>query len=109
MARPWIQAGLGSPLRVGFGVVVVETTGRKSGQVRKVPLVAARLGDIVRVSTVRENSQWLANLEASPESAVWLFGRRRPMIATVQRGPIATVTLRPAPPPQPVTESLSGQ
>ena len=97
MARPWIQAGLGSPLRVGFGVVVVETTGRKSGQVRKVPLVAARLGDIVRVSTVRENSQWLANLEASPESAVWLFGRRRPMIATVQRGPIATVTLRPAP------------
>ena len=104
VARPWIQAGVGSPPRVGFGIVVVETTGRKSGKVRKVPLVAARLGDTVRVSTVRENSQWLANLEASPESAVWLFGRRRPMIATVQRGPIATVTLRPAPTPAPVTD-----
>lgn len=96
MARPWIQAGVGSPLPIGLGVVVVETTGRKSGKVRRVPLVAARLGNTIRVSTVRGNSQWLANLEASAESAVWLFGRRRPTIASVQRGPVSTVTLRPA-------------
>lgn len=95
VARPWIQAGFGSPLPIGLGVVVVETTGRKSGLVRKVPLVAARFGETIRVSTVRPDSQWLANLESSPNSAVWMFGRRRAMVATVARGALSTVTLRP--------------
>jgi F420H(2)-dependent quinone reductase len=97
--RPAIKRGVGSPLPVGLGWIVLEVTGRKSGKVREVPLLAARAGDTLMVSTVRENSQWLANLQAEPNVAVWMNGRRRPMIASAMRGvgPVAyTVVLRPA-------------
>ena len=95
-ARPLIQAGLGSPLRVGLGLVVVETIGRKSGLVRKVPVVAARFGSTVVVSSVRGSSQWISNFESAPAGGLWLFGKRRDVTATVTRGPLSTVVLRPS-------------
>lgn len=49
------------------------------------------------VTTVRENSQWLKNLEASPDARVWTCGRAERVTATVRRGPLDVVVLRPAP------------
>ena len=74
---PTVKAGLASPFPVGAGLVVLETTGRKSGKPRQVPLVATRFGKRIDVSTVRGDSQWIKNLEANPEASVWVGGKKR--------------------------------
>ena len=73
--------------------MLLETTGRTSGLTREVPLMASRLGDRVVVSTVRSDSQWVRNLEADPEAAVWINGRRRAAVADVRRGQLSVVNL----------------
>ncbi|MDG2027672.1 MAG: nitroreductase/quinone reductase family protein [Acidimicrobiales bacterium] len=93
MVRPLVKAGLGSPLPLGLGAVVMEATGRVSGERREVPLLGLRLGDKVVVSTVREESQWLKNVAANDETAVWYCGRRHDTTAAVRRGPLNIVTL----------------
>ncbi len=94
---PAVKAGFANPLPIGVGLVVMETTGRSSGVRREVPLVGVRVGSKVAVSTVRANSQWLRNLEADPDAAVWVGGRRRAGTASIDTGPlnIATVDLHP--------------
>ncbi|MGI9598292.1 MAG: nitroreductase/quinone reductase family protein [Acidimicrobiales bacterium] len=91
--KPLVKAGLGSPLPVGLGAVVLESTGRVSGRPREVPVLGLRVGDRVMVSTVRPDSQWVKNLEADDAAAVWYCGRRRDATATVHRGPLNVVTL----------------
>ena len=93
VVKPLVKAGLGSPWPVGLGAVVMEATGRVSGQPREVPLLGVRLGDKVVVSTVRERSQWLKNVEANDQTAVWYCGRRHDTTAAVRRGPLNVVTL----------------
>lgn len=91
--KPAVKAGLGSPLPVGLGAVVLESTGRKSGITREVPVLGLRIGDKVMVSTVRDTSQWIKNLEADDQAGVWFCGKRHDATATVQRGPLNVVTL----------------
>ena len=96
--RPVLEAGIGNPLPIGIGASVFETTGRSTGHTRSVPLLTARFGDRLVASTVRGNSHWLANLEATPDAHVNLFGARREAHAVVKRGPlnVAVFDLTPA-------------
>lgn len=96
LMKPLVKAGLGSPLPIGLGAVVLESTGRKSGLAREVPILGLRVGSKVLVSTVRDNSQWLKNLEADDQAAVWFCGRRHEARASVQRGALNLVTLSSA-------------
>lgn len=93
---PTVKAGVASPTPgLGQGIVILETTGRTSGETREVPLAAMRVGNTIVVSTVRANSQWLKNLEASPVARVWTCGRAEPVTAEVRRGPLNVVVLQP--------------
>jgi hypothetical protein len=93
LVAPLVKAGLGSPLPIGLGAVVLESTGRVSGEPREVPVLGLRVGNRVVVSTVRSRSQWVKNLEANDEAAVWFCGQRHAATANVRRGPLNTVTL----------------
>lgn len=93
LVLPAVRAGLGSPLPVGAGLVVLETTGRVSGEPRQVPLVATRVGTRVTVSTVRPSSQWVRNALADPDVAVWVGGRRRTGTASVEPGVLHVTTV----------------
>lgn len=91
VVAPLARGGALSPPPLGGGVVVLETTGRRSGKRREVPLLATRVGDRVFVSTVRSDSQWVRNAEADSSVGVWLNGFRRDGVARVRRGPIQLV------------------
>ncbi|MEP7338252.1 MAG: nitroreductase/quinone reductase family protein [Acidobacteriota bacterium] len=82
-AEPLIRAGLGNPVLWPTGTIVVETTGRTTGRKINLPVLAARIGDLVVFSTVRRNAQWVKNLAAEPDVRYWLAGRPREATAFV--------------------------
>lgn len=92
--RPLVKLGVGSPLPIGLGAVVLEHTGRVSGQTYEAPLFGLRVGSRVYVSTIRERSQWLKNLEADGDAGVWFCGSRHDATASVERGLLNVVELR---------------
>jgi deazaflavin-dependent oxidoreductase (nitroreductase family) len=77
VVEPLVRAGLGAPMLFPAGAIVIETRGRKTGRRTNVPLMAALVGDLVVVSTVRRRSNWLKNLSAHPDVRYWLGGRER--------------------------------
>ncbi len=93
VVTPALEAGLGNPPPIGIGPVLVETTGRVSGEPRRVPLLSARFGDRLIVSTVRDDSHWFANLEARPAARVKLHGRERDVFVETRRGPLNVAVL----------------
>lgn len=94
VVKPTVQAGIANPWPLGGGLVLLETIGRKSGEWRSVPLVSSRKGNTVVVSTVRSNSLWLKNIEADERVAIWLNGKRRTGVASVNRGSLSTAVVR---------------
>jgi F420H(2)-dependent quinone reductase len=101
VVEPVVRAGLAGPVtRWTPGPVVLETLGRHSGLVRRAPLLSQRLGDVVVVGTARgERSQWLRNLEAQPDTHVWVDGHRRRATASLRGLPgldVAVLHLYPA-------------
>jgi deazaflavin-dependent oxidoreductase (nitroreductase family) len=84
LVEPAVRAGCGAPGLLPTGMVVLETTGVKSGQPRRVPLLATLFDGCVFVSTVRgARSQWVKNLRACPELRYWVAGREHRGLARV--------------------------
>lgn len=74
--EPAVRAGFGSPCISPSGLVVLETTGRRSGRTYRTPVIATLFGGRLFLSTVRgRGSQWLKNLSATPELRYWRAGR----------------------------------
>ena len=67
VVEPAVRRGLGSPRLTPSTLIVLESTGYKSGRQRRTPLVALRLGRRLLVSTARgERSFWVKNLNSQP-------------------------------------------
>ncbi len=74
--EPAVRAGFGSPCITPSGLIVLETTGRHSGQTHRTPVVATLFGGRIFASTARGGtSQWLKNLAATPTLRYWQGGR----------------------------------
>lgn len=88
VVAPAVRAGFASPRLAPGGLILLETTGRKSGLPVRVPLAATRLQGHVVVATFRGGrSQWVQNALAHREVRYWLGGRPIPARALVlQRG-----------------------
>jgi deazaflavin-dependent oxidoreductase (nitroreductase family) len=85
---PWIMGAL-------------EVRGRRSGQLRSVPLVIAKLeGQRYLVSMLGPGSDWVKNVEAAEGHAVIRQGRRRPVhlvaVPPAERAPILREYVRVA-------------
>ena len=82
--EPAVRKGLFSPRYAPGGLIVLETTGHKSGATRSTPLLATRLGPYLLVSTVRgERSFWVKNLLKDASVRYFLGGKAREASAYV--------------------------
>ena len=82
--EPLIRKGMGSPVFMPVGTIVIETKGFKSGQTRRTPLMTLRIGPYWLLSTVRgDRSFWVKNLEKQPSVHYFFAGLKRKATATV--------------------------
>ena len=79
---PRILYGLGLGRVYGRLVLLLTTTGRKSGRPRVTPLQYEEIdGEVLVASALGDRADWFRNLEADPRVEVRLRGRRFPGIA----------------------------
>ena len=82
--RPLAESGALAPGMLPAGLIVLETTGWRSGRTHRTPVVAFALGDCLLVSTVRgRRSHWVKNLIAQPDVRYWRGGRAQAATAYV--------------------------
>jgi len=77
--EPLVRAGWFAPQPPFWstGLIVLEHTGRRTGQRYTTPLLALHLGQALLVSTVRgRRSNWARNLAAAGKAFIWVGGRR---------------------------------
>ena len=78
IVEPAVRRGFASPRFSLGGLIVLESTGFKTGITRRTPLVATHLGSYVLVSTVRgEKSFWVKNLKKEAQTRFYLGGKAR--------------------------------
>ena len=64
---PVADSGVAAPGAVPVGLIVLETTGWRSGRTHRTPVLAAALGDRLLVTTYRgRRSHWVRNLLSNP-------------------------------------------
>ena len=84
VVEPAVRRGIGSSRLTPASLIVLETTGFKSGKQRRTPLWSFRLGRYRIVMTARgERSFWVKNLQKNPDISYYLGGRRRDSEALV--------------------------
>lgn len=88
IVEPLARSSWSGPHVIGPGLILLETTGRRTGEVRQRPLLSWRVGSTVVAATVRPKSDWIANLRAEPNSRVWLDGEPADVDATVLPLPV---------------------
>ena len=108
LVEPAVRAGCAAPGLFPTGMVVLETTGAKTGQRTSVPLMGTVLDGCLFVGTTRgARSQWFRNLRAEPRVRYWLAGRERQGTALVfAAGMPARATQRLPPLARVVAEGL---
>jgi deazaflavin-dependent oxidoreductase (nitroreductase family) len=74
----------------GTKILLLTTTGRKSGEERTTPLIHGRDGDrwvvIASKGGAPDHPAWYKNLEANPEATIEVEDDRVPVVATTAEG-----------------------
>jgi len=84
VVEPAVRRGVASSRLTPASLIVLETTGFKSGKRRRTPLWSFQLGRYRVISTARgERSLWMRNLQKEPVGNYYLGGRLRPAEALV--------------------------
>ena len=82
--EPVAESGCFSPEFWPTGLILLETTGRRSGRPHRTPVLAMIMDDHVIVRTFRgERSDWFKNLRAKPEVSYWAGNAWKRAQATV--------------------------
>lgn len=78
VVEPAVRRGVASSRLTPASLIVLETTGFKSGKQRRTPLWSFRLGRYRVVSTARgDRSLWMRNLRKHPTGSYFLGGQQR--------------------------------
>jgi deazaflavin-dependent oxidoreductase (nitroreductase family) len=76
VVEPLLRRGVGSSASTPASLVLLETTGLRSGKTRSTPVWSLRIGDYRLVSTARgDRSFWIRNMQQDPQVRVLAGGR----------------------------------